>query len=222
VKPRTRKHGGSEYRLPDVNTPPYNLLHEFRIAHHSIQHISDDYTMTNTVSNMLSTYLLLFSLFGAMYQHTTTTLAAVSAQCVADADLLRNNTALLAAAPTRMCPGGLSVAGSCMFDSATISADYERVCVEEGGQFYAQDVTFDCKVTVSNNTKNYNFNYAACVGASCNASEVENSFENELFPALEQVLATQGFQCQVSASHPIGFHFFAVVVSTVSVFLSFM
>jgi hypothetical protein len=154
VKPRTRKlYGGSEYRLPDGNTPPYNLLHEFRIAHHSIQHISDDYTMTSTVSNMLSTYLLLFSLFGAKNQHTATTLAAVSAQCAADADLLRNNTELLVAAPTGMCTGGLSVASSCMFDSATISADYERVCVEEGGQFYAQDVTFDCKVTESNNTK---------------------------------------------------------------------
>jgi hypothetical protein len=171
---------------------------------------------------MLSTYLLLFSLFGAMNQHTATTLAAVSAQCAADADLLRNNTELLAAAPTGMCTGGLSVASSCMFDFPTISADYERVCVEEGGQFYAQDVTFDCKVTETNHTKNFNSIYAACVGASCNTSEVEESLESEAFPALERNLATRGFQCQVSASHRIGLHFFAVIMSTLTVFLSFM
>jgi hypothetical protein len=181
--------------------------------------------MTNTASNMLTSYFLLFSLFAAMNGRAVTTLAAVSAQCEADVDLLRNNTQLLAATPTGGCTINVASASSCTFDFATISADFERVCVEEGGQFQVKDVTWDCKVTLSGKRYNADYfylNFPACSGASCNASEVEDSFENELFPALEQVLATQGFQCQVSASHPIGFHFFAVVVSTVSVFVSFM
>jgi hypothetical protein len=160
--------------------------------------------MTSTVSNnMLSTYLLLFSLFGAMNQHTQ----------------------LLAAFPIGGCYIDLSSASSCTLDFATISADLERVCGEAGGQFQVHYVTSDCKVTVSGKRYNADFfylNYPGCFGASCNASEVEDSFENELFPAIKREFATLGFQCQVSASHPIGFHFFAVVVSTVSVFVSFM
>jgi hypothetical protein len=174
---------------------------------------------------MLISYLLLFSLFAAMNQRVVTTLAAVSDQCKADANSLRNNTALSAAAITGGCKIDVSTASSCTFDFATISANLEKVCSEQGGQFQAQDVFWDCKVALSGKTYNADYfflNYPACVGASCNASEVEDSFKNEVFPALEQSLATQGFLCQVSASHPIGFHFFAVVVSTVSVFVSFM
>jgi hypothetical protein len=175
--------------------------------------------MTNTASNMLISYLLLFSLFAAMNGRAVTTLAAVSAQCEADTNSLRNNTALLQATPTGGWLIYVDSASSCTFDCATIGADLRRVCSEEGGQFQMQVGTGDCNVTVSG--KRYIadclfVNYPACFGASCNSSEVEDSFENEVFPAL----ATQGFQCQVvSASHHIGFHFFAVVVSTVSVFV---
>jgi hypothetical protein len=178
---------------------------ELRTAHNSTQRISNDYTMTNAASNMLISYFLL-SLFAAMNGRAVTTLAAVSAQCEADADLLRNNTALLAATPTGSCNIDLSSASFCTFDFATISADFERVCSEEGGQFQVQDVTWDCNVTLSGKKYNADYfflNYPACVGASCNASEVEDSFENEVFPAFEQVLATQGFQCQVAFAVPV-------------------
>jgi hypothetical protein len=47
-------------------------------------------------------------------------------------------------------------------------------------------------------------------------------FENEVFPAIERELATKGFLCQVSASHHIRVHFFAVIMATVTVFVSFM
>jgi hypothetical protein len=181
--------------------------------------------MTNTASNMLISYLLLFSLFGAMNQRAVTTLAAVSAQCKADVDLLRNNTQLLAAFPTGGCDIDVASASSCTFDFATVSADLERVCGDAGGQFQKQDVTSDCKFTVSGKRYNADYfflNYPGCFGASCIASEVEDSFENEVFPAVKREFATLGLQCQVSASHPIAFHFFAVVVATVTVFVSFM
>jgi hypothetical protein len=192
--------------------------------HNLTQRISNDKTMTTTASNMLISYLL-FSLFGAMNQRAVTTLAAVSAQCKADVDLLRNNTQLLAAFPTGGCDIDLSSARSCTFDFATVSADLERLCSDAGGQFQVHYVTSDCKVTVSGKRYNADYfflNYPGCFGASCDASEVEDSFENEVFPAIKREFATLGLQCQVSASHPIGLHFFAVVVSTVSVFVSFM
>jgi hypothetical protein len=108
--------------------------------------------MTNTASNMLISYLLLFYLLAAMNQCAVTTLAAVSAQCETDADLLHNNTALIAAFPTGGCDIDLSSTSSCKFDFATVSADLERVSGEAGGQFQVHYVTSDCKVTVSAKT----------------------------------------------------------------------
>lgn len=135
-----------------------------------------------------------------------TAFAALSDQCKAEGEALQNNTALAAVAPNANCDISQGQ-DSCTLDVSTLSGEFESVCLEQGGQFYEQDLVWDCSVSVNGETFNADFyflNYPSCVGASCSITEIEEEFEQVAYPLLEFELAAQGFNCDVSAGSKPG------------------
>lgn len=136
---------------------------------------------------------------------TKTTCAAVSEQCTAEGEVLGNNTDLVAAAPQANCNiNGDTGEDSCTFDFRLISSNFSQVCREVGGQLYERDMLWDCTVSLDGSTYNadYTFlNWPACLGASCNVTEIDEEYETVAFPAMEQDLANQGLNCNVSEGY---------------------
>jgi hypothetical protein len=136
-----------------------------------------------------------------------TSTAAVSAQCEADTTALSENSALTQAAPLGSCTVYVDISNTCTFDFDSINADFETLCGQLGGNFYAEDISLDCRVYLAGQyydvTYNY-LNFPACFGGSCTDAEAMGTYENLVFPAFEKQLALQGVTCDAMGENGSG------------------
>lgn len=133
--------------------------------------------------------------------------AELSEACIASAEaLLSTNPELQYFAPQGTCEIDVTQTRSCTFDFSTISSNFAKLCTNAGGNFYEEDVKWNCKVNADGTTYKltYNYlNYAACLGGNCTDAEAMESFEEYVFPAFEASLASQGFICDVSGENDV-------------------
>lgn len=139
-----------------------------------------------------------------------TSTSELSDLCKAQVEILSNSAALMDASKDQILPDcniDLSIEDSCTADFSTISSEFERVCVEEGGQFIEQDMTLDCSVKAFGNKYNADFyylNYPACYGSNCTVDEIVEDFETNLFASLDKrQMASAGFTCDFSAGRKV-------------------
>jgi hypothetical protein len=184
---------------------------------------SDSITMIFTSIKHWTACLLVGSLLG-----TRVAWAAISEICLNSSLTLSTNAQLVAAAPTGTCEIYVDQAKSCTFDFSTISSNFESVCTNLGGNFYAEDISSACKVSISGTTYSVTYNYLnfpACLGGNCTDTEAMEFYDMSVFPAFEQSLASQGFNCDVSgesASARTALSVVLVIFSAIAAASSFM
>jgi hypothetical protein len=103
-----------------------------------------------------------------------------------------------------MCQVILSETGSsCTTDYSSDSGVFEVACRRAGAQFREINCMFDCKVPVANGLGDadvYFNNTPVCLSQNCTIEEIQEELEFTLFTAAGQVLAQEGFDCNVSST----------------------
>jgi hypothetical protein len=120
----------------------------------------------------------------------------LSEQCKSETLALASNQALQAVAPSIECNIYVDILERCTADFADSSYQYRDLCLDAGGQFFTNDVTFDGTTILSGVTYNTDYkylNFPTCVGASCNVYEIKAEFENNVIPSIQQILTSDGF-----------------------------
>jgi hypothetical protein len=96
------------------------------------------------------------------------------------------------------------------------------ICIQAGGKLYEQDSVWECNNNRYNGNrrvsrgKSYILNMPACIGISCNATDIKARYENRLFPRIEELMltappGTSALDCSItsdltSSSHSILFN----------------
>jgi hypothetical protein len=164
------------------------------------------------------TYVVLQSVLFVCAQQD---LAVLSGKCKNESIAIANNSAVTDEAPFLKCTVDVSTSKACTVDYMTVSADYEKACVAEGGQLYTKDLILDCSVTLEGKKYKVMYNYLnlpGCFGISCNTTDIGREFEASFFPEIERQFSSQGFICEASNSNSIVTLFgslYATVIFTV-------
>ena len=142
-------------------------------------------------------YLLLCSL---LFISLPAIKAEVSTQCTSEGKALANLTDL--EEPSGGCNVDVSVSDHCEFDFATISAEYAVDCQNSAGQFYEQNVTWNCIWGQYNASFHY-LNQPSCLGTSCSLSEARELYVTSFAPTIEALYAANGLKCNFTVDDDV-------------------
>jgi hypothetical protein len=131
--------------------------------------------------------------------------AALSEQCDSETKLLKNNTAILSAVPMGNCDVCTleERTSSCTAEFSLISgsANFEQVCVANGGQVYLKTVSLHCKITAQDNDSiKYRcyHSFPNCLGVGCSVADIKELAASGEYGDFEQHFESTNFDCESS------------------------
>jgi hypothetical protein len=173
-------------------------------------------------------HCLAYLLVGSLLLGSRVSRAAISDNCLTSTLALAENQEVAAMSPSGSCEIQLGVSSSCTYDFHTTNSNYQNACINNGGNFYEEDVLGACKIPFDGQTYKvtYNFkNQPWCFGSSCTDAEAMEYYDTILFPGFEQTLGSQGATCDISgesASARIALSVTVVVVSAIAAVASLL